>query len=153
MSGAWQTEEAARTRSFEAVPSCRFYVQIGGQTTAVFTEVSGLQAEMETLDVFEGGENGFVHRLPGRIKVGNLSLKRGMTTSNDFYKWFADVASGYVERRNVSLIVFDVRGEKLATWNFDKAYPVKWSGPQLQAAANGAAIETLELAYDAMRLA
>src|SRR3954453_402437 len=96
----------------EAVPNCRFYLQIGDQTTAVFTEISGLQAEMETLDVLEGGENAFVHRLPGRIKVGTLSLKRGMSRSNECFKWFADVASGYVRRQNVSLIIFDVKGER-----------------------------------------
>lgn len=137
----------------EAIPSWRFYLNIGADTAAVFTEVSGLQAEMETLDIEEGGENSFVHRLPGRIKSSNLTLKRGMTKSNELYKWFADVASGKVDRKNVSLVIYDVKGEPLATWNFNNAYPVKWSGPQFQAAGNAAAIETLELAHDAMLLA
>lgn len=136
----------------EGFPNCRFYLEIGSDAQAVFTDVSGLQLEMTTFDYEEGGQNDFVHRLPGRVKAGNLTLKRGMTRSNDLLKWFLEVASGNVVRQNVSLVVFDVEGKRLATWNFENAYPVKWVGPQLEAAGTAIAIETLELAHDAVKL-
>src|SRR4030081_598855 len=70
----------------------RFYVGIGkGQGSkeiqAVFTELSGLQVEMVLTDYEEGGTNNFVHRLPGRLKVGNITLKHGLTKSNEFLRW------------------------------------------------------------------
>jgi len=114
--------------------------------------VSGLQVEMEVFEYAEGGNNNFVHRLPGRTKVSNLTLKRGMTGSNDFFKWYAEVASGTIKRRNVSVIRYDVRGTELTRWSFVKAYPIKWVGPQLSAAGHDAAIETLELAHEGLNL-
>ena len=52
----------------DSYPNCRFYVEIDGMAQAVFTEVSGLQLEMEVMEYQEGGNNDFVHRLPGRTK-------------------------------------------------------------------------------------
>ena len=136
----------------EAYPNCRFYVEIGGVAQAVFTEVSGLQIEMTTTDYEEGGVNGFVHRLPGRMKVGNVTLKRGMTQSNELFKWCMEAASGAITRRNVTVWMYDSAGGELARWSFQNAYPVKWAGPQLAASPAAAAIETLELAHDGFAL-
>jgi phage tail-like protein len=136
----------------EAYPSCRFYVMIDGQPQGVFTEVGGMQVEMDVLDYQEGGNNGFVHRLPGVTKVSNLTLKRGMTTSNEFYKWCADIASGKFTRRHVTVVMYDSAGTELMRWNFVNAYPVRWVGPQLLAPDTAAAVETLELAHEGMAL-
>jgi len=132
----------------EAYPSCRFYVEIDGVKEAVFTEVSGLQVETAFFDYEEGGNNGFVHRLPGRTKASNLTLKRGMTRSNDFFKWHAEIRQGKIGRRNISVIMYDAQGNELMRWNFIRAYPVKWVGPQFSSTASATAIETLELAHD-----
>jgi phage tail-like protein len=128
--------------------NCRFYVQIEGIVQAVFTEVSGLGMEMAVEDVEEGGNNNFVHRLPGRCKIGNLSLKRGMTNSNEFLHWALDMAQGKINAKNVSVILYNVDGTEFMRWEFKNAFPVKWSGPQLKADDRGSAIETLELAHD-----
>ena len=138
--------------TFQAQPACRFYVEVEGITQAVFTEVSGLAVEVVTEDVEEGGNNGYVHRLPGRCKVGNLTLKRGMTKSNEFLKWNLEMAQGKITPRNVSLIMYNVDGTELMRWNFLKAYPVKWSGPQFKADDTGTAVESLELAHEGFNL-
>jgi phage tail-like protein len=135
----------------EAYAAYRFYVQIEGVPQAVFTELSGLQLETEVEEVVEGGNNGFVHKMPGRTKVGNITLKRGMTKSNEFFKWYMDIAQGKISRRNVSVIMYDAAGEPVMRWHFDKAYPVKWIGPQFSAGSNATAIETLELAHSGLR--
>ena len=131
--------------------NCRFYVEIGGRTQAVFTEISGLQVEMTTTDYEEGGNNGFVHRLPGRSKVGNLTLKRGLTSTNEFFKWYLDILRGKIEARNLTVLMYGPEGEKeLLRWDFRNAYPVKWVGPQFVADGKVAAVETLELAHDGL---
>jgi phage tail-like protein len=137
----------------EAYAGCRFYVMIKGQAEGVFTEVSGLQVEMDVMDYQEGGNNGFVHRLPGFTKVSNLTLKRGVSNSNDFFKWCNEIASGKFTRRNISVVMYDAAGNKLMQWDFKNAYPVKWIGPQFKASDATAAIETLELAHEGMSLA
>ena len=138
----------------DALSACRFYVHIDldGAPQAVFAEASGLSIEVATEDVEEGGNNGFVHRLPGRCKVGNLVLKRGMTKSNEFLKWILDVAQGKITLRNLSVVVYNLDGSVSVSWDFLNAYPVKWTGPQLKADDRGTAIETLELAHDGFSL-
>lgn len=137
----------------EAYPNCRFYVMFNDAVQGVFTEVSGLQIEMDVMEYQEGGNNGFVYRLPGFSKVSNITLKRGMTKSNDFFTWCAQTASGKFSRKNVTIVMYNTSGQELVHWNFLNAYPVKWIGPQFQASAAAAAIETLELAHEGMVLA
>lgn len=136
----------------EAYPGCRFYVLFDDKAQGVFTEVGGLQVEMDVMEYQEGGNNGFVHRLPGFTKISNLTLKRGMTSSNEFYNWLADVSNGNLKRRHVTVVMYDAEGDELMRWNFINAYPVKWAGPQLRAPDNTAAIETLELAHEGVTL-
>ena len=119
---------------------------------AVFTELSGLAMEMVVEDVEEGGNNDFVHRLPGRCKVSNITLKRGMTTSNEFLKWIMDAARGTIKKKHVSVLLFNADGTEAMRWNFDNAFPVKWSGPQFKADDTAVAVETVELAHEGMKL-
>jgi phage tail-like protein len=136
----------------EAYPICRFYLICDKTAQGVFTEISGLQMEVDVMDYQEGGRNDFVHRLPGFTKVSNLTLKRGMTSSNEFYWWCEEVARGKFTRHNVSVVMCDAGGNKLMQWDFRNAYPVKWIGPQFGAADAAAAIETVELAHEGMSL-
>ena len=136
----------------DAFPSCRFYVTIGSMPQAVFTEVQGLSVEIKTDDYEEGGANGFVHRLPGRVNVSNLILKRGLTKSNEFFKWLMDVSRGNIRKENITLELYDYLGNPVGSWNFFNAYPVKWSGPSFTAGSNSIAIESLELAHDGLEM-
>ncbi|NNJ11018.1 phage tail protein [Chloroflexales bacterium ZM16-3] len=136
----------------EANPACRFYVEIDKIAKAVFTEVSGLQIETEVTTYAEGGNNGFARRLPGRTTVSNLTLKRGVTSTHELLRWYLDIVSGKIDRRQVSVIQYSLRGEPIARWNFSDAYPVKWVGPQLTADSSVIAIETLELAHEGIAL-
>jgi len=135
----------------DAHPGSRFYVEIGGVTQAVFTEVSGLTVEMAVEDVEEGGNNDFVHRLPGRCKVGNLTLKRGLTNSGEFLKWNLEVAAKKnFSRKNITVIIYNPDGTEWTRWSFRNAYPVKWSGPQIKSDDTSCAIESLELAHEGL---
>lgn len=136
----------------EAYPSCRFYVEINGISQAVFTEVSGLQAETTVEEYQEGGNNGFTHHLPGRTTVSRITLKRGLTASNELFTWYLAIMQGHIQRRNISVVMYDAGGRELLRWNFDQAFPVKWIGPQFTADGQAAAVETLELAHAGLRL-
>jgi phage tail-like protein len=134
----------------EAHANCRFYVLIEGIAQAVFAEVSGLQIETEVTEYAEGGNNRFIHRVPGRTKVSTLTLKHGMTASNDLFKWYVKTMTGRSDARNLSVIMYDAKGVELLRWDFIKAFPIKWVGPQLSAGGNATAVETLELAHEGL---
>jgi phage tail-like protein len=134
----------------------RFYVEIGrtkgsSDFQAVFSEVSGLQVEMQTTDYEEGGENNYVHKLPGRLKVSNVTLKRGLVKSNEFLTWCMKAAlEKPMDRRNVSIVLFDQAANTVMRWNFLNAFPVKWVGPQFTADSTALAIESVELAHEGL---
>jgi phage tail-like protein len=135
-----------------AYPDCLFYVFFDDKLQGAFTEVGGLQTEIDIMEYPEGGNNSFVHHLPGRTKTGNLVLKRGMTVKNDFQKWLIDVSNGKIQRRHISVVMYNLESLELKRWNFINAYPVKWIGPQMRAFQGTAAVETLELAHEGMLL-
>lgn len=136
-----------KTENWDPSPVSRFYVSINGVNQAVFTEIAGLQLEVDVMPYEEGGFNTTIHRLPGRIKSANLTLKKGLSRSNDFLRWLLRVASGSIERKDVSVVLYDVTGQPLLRWDFIQAFPFKWSCNAFRADSTELAIETLELAY------
>jgi len=133
----------------EAYPTFRFAVQIGGVDEAVFSECTLPSLEVEVLEQKEGGYNNGTHLLPGRVKAGRITLKRGIAQSTELLKWYRDVANGKLKEaeRNVSVVMYDSMLNEVMRWDFDRAYPVKWTAPTFKAGENTIAIETLELAF------
>lgn len=132
--------------------SFRFLVLVEGVIFGAFSEVTGLQAEVDVLELEEGGENGFVHKLPGRAKYGNLTLKRGVVTT-ELWRWFAEVAAGRPLRRTLSVVVLPGAQAAIPVrFVFDSAVPVRWSGPELRAEQSGVAMETVEMAHHGFRV-
>jgi conserved hypothetical phage tail region protein len=125
-----------------------FKVEIDGLQVGGFNEVTGLQVEVEVNDYREGGVNDYIHKLSGPVRYpNNLTLKKGFMDRNDLRSWFDEVMVGWVERKNISIILCNSAGEEVCRWSFREAYPVKWSGPELRAGTDAVAIETLELAH------
>ena len=131
----------------------RFYIEIDGMAQAVFTEMSGLQVETDVMEYEEGGSNGFVHRLPGRTKIGTITLKRGVTKSNEFFKWCQDIIYGNMNAQHMTVVMYDGAGAEMARWNFANAYPIKWTGPQFNVGQSTVATEAIEIAHDGIKAA
>ena len=117
-----------------------------------YTEVSGLTAEIEVMTYNEGGRNDSVHKLPTRMKHPNLVLKRGVTTVKDLEAWLEDSFMGPT-RKEITLTMYNQQLNKIRTWSFKNAYPVKWTGPSFNASQNTLATEALEIVHDGIKLA
>jgi phage tail-like protein len=133
--------------------SGRFLVEIGSEVVANFQECSGLTVEVEVQEYVEGGNNEFIHKLPGRMKYTNITLKRGISDNAQFATWRPKIEGGKisVEPKNLSIILFSQAGETVKTWEVTEAYPVKWTGPDMRASSMDVAIETLEIAHSGWR--
>ena len=129
----------------------RFRIEVDGITFAHFSEVSGIQAETETEPYEEGGVNDYVHQLPKRTKYPLLTLKRGITDVDELWHWHQDVVSGKFKRKNGSIILLSEAGEDKWRWDFTKAFPVKWTGPDLKADSASVAFEAIELAHNGIK--
>jgi phage tail-like protein len=134
-------------RDLEKLGENLFKVEIGTNLEiGEFRECTGLAAEREILEYTEGGNNDFVHKLPGRVKFPNLVLKRGITDQKKLLKWFWDTRSN-PQLATVTVTLLDSTGNDARMWAFENAYPVKWAGPNLNAGSDSAATETLEIAH------
>ncbi len=126
-----------------------FLVELEGIAQGNFTECSGLEATTEVIETREGGQNTTVRKLPGKTTYSDITLKWGLTESDELWTWRKKVLEGSVERKNGSIVVYDLaNNEEVARWNFVSAWPTKWEGPSLNATGNEVAIETLVLAHE-----
>lgn len=128
--------------------SFNFLVEIEGLLVGGFSDVSGLQAEVEISDYREGGVNDYIHRLAGPVRYpSNLVLKHGLTDSTVLWLWHRDVRRGIIKRRSVTIILHDPSARSAISWTLEKAYPVKWMGPELKADSSIVAVESIELVH------
>jgi phage tail-like protein len=125
-----------------------FHVEIDGITRAAFQECSGFDSTIDVIEHREGGENTTLRKLPGMTKYSNITLKWGITDDMDLYKWHRQAVQGKLERKNGSIVLLNRAGEETARWNFVRAWPTKYDGPDLNAEGTDVAIETLELAHE-----
>ena len=130
--------------------SLRFNVVIDGIELGAFTALEGLSAEYEVRTYAEGGENGFVHQLPGRLKFGNIKLSRPVDLqSKALSAWFHLLAKGIGTRRHTATVVaFNDNGEPVAEWTFVGVWPVKYTGPSFSTETAKVAIEAFEFAHN-----
>jgi phage tail-like protein len=90
--------------------------------------------------------------LPGLKKFTNISLKRGFTDSKELWEWRKKVMDGRTERQSGSIVLLNEAREEALRYNFREGWPSKWQGPGLNAGSSEVAIETLEIACEAIEL-
>ena len=115
-----------------------------------WSEVSGLNVELTTEELVEGGENRFVHKRPQRAKYPNLVLKRGYFASlpSPLMKWADDAINNFdIKPCQVQVMLLDEMHMPAKIWSFKNAWPVKLSVGDLKATDNSVLIESIELTY------
>lgn len=127
----------------------RFVVKFGNKLTGSFRECTVVSAEHEVAEykfADEKGNPGY-YAVPGRMKFGRITLKRGMTNDMGMWKWRKEVEDGNVNgaRTNGSILMCDQDGSPIAEFNFENAWPLKVTGPAPNANGNDLAIEEVEI--------
>jgi phage tail-like protein len=124
----------------------RFLVKGGDLSIGNFAECGGLAMEYEVMEYQEGGQLDFVHKLRGQLKYSNLTLKRGVTHEAALLEWFFRARSTE-KRPTVTIFLVGPDAQVVRHWAFASAFPVKWTGPNLNAGSTSIATETLEIAH------
>lgn len=142
----WEVAPLATTASrVDPFMAFRFEVRLDDLPVGGFSDCGGLTVETEFFDYPEGGVNDHLQRFPGRTRQQNLVLKRGIV-DRDLWDWHDDLVHGVVRFRNGTVLV---RGgaESQLRFEFHRALPVKWAGPELSAGNGAVAVESIELAH------
>jgi phage tail-like protein len=128
-----------------------FVVEIDGIASSSFSEVTIPEAEITVVEYREGADKtSATRKLPGRVRYGNIVLKRGVSGDLSLWEWFRATASGDFQPRNVSIVLLDAERQPVLRWNARDAWPTKYDPSDLHAKRNEVVIELLELAVDSI---
>jgi phage tail-like protein len=129
-----------------------FALDLSGKATGYFTEVSGIGSETEIVEqkVTDPAGHDVIKKIPGRLKFTDITLKRGITSSMDFYQWRKAVEDGQIAsaRINATITMYNQLGTAVARWNLTNAWPAKITGPSINAGSSEVGIEELTVTYD-----
>lgn len=129
-----------------------FLLEIDGITAAGFTEVGGLSAESDIIEYRVGSDPARMRKLPALFKFANITLKRGYTQSRELWNWRKSTLDGVTERKQGAVILLDEAREPQLRWEFSEGWISKYEGPALNATANEAAIESIEITIEDLQL-
>ena len=116
-----------------------------------FAEVEIPAAEIEVIEYREGADRtSAVRKLPGRVRYGNVVLRRGVTGSLALWEWFKAVRDGQPLRRDVRITLLDEARNPVQQWLLRDAWPAKYDASDLNAKGNEVVIELLELAVESI---
>lgn len=131
-------------------------------TTGNFMECSGLDGENTPIEYREGidppqqgggtppaNAGNYVRKLAGLERYPNVTLRRGVTGDNGLWQWRQLVRDSPATRdnyvRDCRITLHDENHQTVMSWKLQSAWPMKLSGPSLNAKANEIAVETLEI--------
>jgi phage tail-like protein len=126
---------------------------------ASFSEVSGLEAELEVEEYHQGGANFAPLRFPKWGRFPALIFKRGVTPNSDLWDWSNQVLQGGAPpvRKSGMIILLDRNSPMpgivrlpIAVWIFKNGLPTRMRGPELNAKSGDIAIESLEVSHEGL---
>ena len=82
-----------------------FKLKIGESEVGHFTECSGLGARVQAIPYRESGDSQVVRHIPGHVEYAEVTLRYGLTDSQDLWEWFMGAVQGRVQRKNVTIVM------------------------------------------------
>jgi phage tail-like protein len=129
-----------------------FSLELSGAVSGYFSECSGIGSENEVAEQKVVGKTGVqvVLKVPGRLKWGDITLKRGVTSDLQIWDWRKLVEDGKVgsARKNGSIVMYNQELAEVARWNFQNGWPSKVSGPQPKSDGNDISLEELTIVHE-----
>lgn len=127
----------------------------------IFLECQGFNYNQEVIEFHEVSQGRWgkaskgkvLHtKLPGNLQCGNLTLRRGMTSSKTLWKWFELVETGnwFKQRKNALLTIYE-DGMANAAFEFTSAWPTGYKISDVKANGQEIEIEEVDVAYEGFK--
>lgn len=132
----------------DALTAARFSLTIDGYEIASFSELGGINTEVEVVDFLESSDKEVVFKkLPGKCKPPHLILKRGKNASMELWAWHEAVINGDIvaARKSCSLVMYNYDGKPVARYHCEHAWPAKIEIGALKAGASEVLMETVTI--------
>ena len=142
-------------RKTDPLVGFHYSIEVQGAVKGYFTECNGLGSEHEVIEhkvVDEKGRD-IIQKIPGRMKWQDITLKRGITENKDIWDWRKKVEDGDMDgaRKNGSIVMYDSAYQEVARWDFERAWPVKVTGPQMQSDSNAFGVEEMVITHEFLK--
>lgn len=132
-----------------------FVIQVDGIQVATFSELSGINTEVEPVEYISTGPEGIIHtKQYGKTKPPQVTLKRGMDAETYMWAWHQAVLRGEpMARKTCSLQLFAAAqspksGQPIMTYVLENAWPSKLEISGMKAGASELVTETVVLLCD-----
>lgn len=140
--------------AMDPISAHQFALEIQGITEATFREASGFGSEHQIIEQKEQTSKGntVIRKIPGTLKWQNITLKRGMTSNQEMWKWRQQVIDGKIEdaRLDGSIVGYDEDGNEKIRYNFRRGWPSKWESTAMNAGGNEPVVETIEITHEGL---
>ena len=138
----------ARTIANDPLQKFMFRVTIPGLPTGLgFQKVGGLTREVGVVEYLEGLSK-YTHKLPGREKVGEVTLERGSYATKELEAQYKKVLTDSNLRNTVIIEILDRFGNAKRTYKLAEAWVSKWEGSDLDASSDDVATEKLTVQFE-----
>ncbi len=123
-----------------------------GSELGGFSDVSGLVTETVVAEYRNGNfKENHVKKIPLMHKVGDVTLKRGVVDSNEFFAWIKQTREeGHKAQRNVVITLNDETGSPVRSWKLQNVIPLKYTGPTLAGKGGDVAMEEIVLSAEGL---
>jgi phage tail-like protein len=136
-----------------------FVIQVDGIQVASFSELSGINTEVEPVEYISTGPDGILHtKQYGKTKPPTVTLKRGMDAETYMWAWHQAVLQGEpTARKTCSLQLFAAAqspksGQPIMTYILENAWPSKLEISGMKAGSSELVTETVVLFCDQILL-
>ena len=151
-------------QTHEILTTSRFYIGLYLENSdeavdGYFQECKGLQTSQAVIECPEvvplawgNASHGRLSnvKIPGNVKINNLTLVRSMRSSRTLWNWLLAVQQGQwaTQRRNGQIIIYRQDASEGARFVFEKAWPASYKCSDIKASGGDLAVEELELACE-----
>jgi len=136
---------ARRNNDFgDYVKDYSFRIEINGVDAGRFASVDGFRINQAVIE-YQNGDDPVVRKRPGRVRYGDLVLRKGYTTDSTLNDWIeATRITGEDVRKIVTVVLMDgPTGDEIRRWNCFECFPKSWKMSGLNSKGKGLITEEL----------
>jgi len=140
----------AQIEEEEPIQSYVFLVQAKGVNLGYFMSLEGLEIDVDVVEHLVVNEKGqqVVRKLPGRLRYGDVKLKKGYLANSTLNDWIESVVLGNVDRRNITITLLDPSYKAIRRWNCSDCWPKAWKMGKLSGKGSNTLLEEFTFVMD-----
>lgn len=128
----------------------RFSFEIDGVMVAGVHKIEGLEHEHEIVE-YQDGDDMTTHFRPGRTRPGRITITKDWSNTSEFYSWYQAVHNGQRITKTCQIDYYTPMN-RLRHIVLYACFPLKWTGPALNARNSGHASESIMISYETFEM-